>query len=225
MLYFQQLQPLSKCVADDGRVVGHLLMDLIESKPKDLTHAMRTFSNRMAMLRECGFRIGAFLVALLYSEHAAATPEKNNVLATGSQDPVAVTEEQAAAIGRTLAAAMLPSATSVAVHEAVNLHAVLRTMKSKYAWFVPMLETLLVQGADRRRSTISRRLSSVVTPASLDPEATEAIAGDSLIHAATKTTEGANDGSFDSIVRLPAFSVYRYPPSLDTGGDRIQSCV
>jgi hypothetical protein len=227
LLYFQQLRPLSKCVAGDGRVVGHLLIDLIESKPTDQTHAVRTFSNRMAMLRECGFRIGAFLVALLSPEHASVTPPKSNVLG-GPQDPAAVSEEQATVLGRTLAAAIPPSAAYCAadVLKAVNLHLVLRKMTSKYAWLVPLLEVLLVHATDRSRSTVSRRLSSVVTPAGIasgyeatelaapveTAEAAEAaeatIAGEPLrvIHVAT-STEGAYDGSFDSVVRLPSSSL------------------
>ena len=123
LLYFQQLRPLSKCVAGDGRVVGHLLIDLIESKPTDQTYAVRTFSNRMAMLRECGFRIGAFLVALLSPEHASVTPPQSNVLGE-PQDPAAVTEEQATVLSRTLAAAIptLAAYCAAAVLNAVNLH-------------------------------------------------------------------------------------------------------
>jgi hypothetical protein len=67
-LYFQQLLPLGDCDAEDGRFVGHMLMAVVDSKPKDLPHAIRTFANQMAMLRECCCpRIGDMLVALLSS--------------------------------------------------------------------------------------------------------------------------------------------------------------
>jgi hypothetical protein len=40
-----QLRPPIACSAEDGRVAGHLLMDVEESKPTDLPHSVRTFAN------------------------------------------------------------------------------------------------------------------------------------------------------------------------------------
>ena len=96
-------------------------------------------------------------------------------------------------------------------------------MTSKYAWLVPLLEVLLVHATDRSRSTVSRRLSSVVTPAGIasgyeatelaapveTAEAAEAtIAGEPLrVILVATSTEGAYDGSFDSVVRLPSSSL------------------
>jgi hypothetical protein len=199
-LYFQQLLPLSECEAHDGRVVGNLLIDLVASKPKDLAHAIRTFVNRMAMLRECGFRMGEFLVALLSAQPQDA-PESGSAM---MHDPASVTNEQAAAVGRRLAAKLWqPPSTAAAVRGAVDLQPALRTMRSRYAWFAPMLEVLLVQAAEHRRSTVARRRSSVVMPA-LGPEATDATAEESLVHVAHAALNivSANAGSFDSVVRL-----------------------
>jgi hypothetical protein len=224
VLYFQQVLPLGKCEARDGRVAGHLLKDLVEGKPRDLAHAIRTFANCMAMLRECGFPMAEFLVALMTgraqgpNEKVAAESQSRS----GVHDSQATwaTKEQAAAIGRKLALVIPdvaePAAIGrklalvtpdVAVRKAVDLHSVLRTMNSRYIWFLPMLEVLLGHAAAHRRSTIARRLGSVITPAR-GPVASE----ESLIHVAPNA-EGANEGSFDSVVRLalhPPVTVMKY---------------
>jgi hypothetical protein len=184
-LYFQQLRPLSECDAEDGRAAGHLLKDLLESKPGNLELAI--FSNRMAMLRDCGFRIAAFLMALTSAPDKIASPK----VAAIPQDPA---EEQAAAIGMTLRAAIgQPPVAAAAVRKAVDLHSVLRTVSSRYAWFVPMLEVLLVQAASSRRSTVVKRLRSIIAPAP-DPAA-EAPTEE---HVAT-SAEGAGAVSFDPV--------------------------
>ena len=51
--------PLAECDPDDGRVVGRMLVELMGRKPKDAAHAIREFAGRTAMLRECGFGVGA----------------------------------------------------------------------------------------------------------------------------------------------------------------------
>jgi hypothetical protein len=64
--YFQQIRPVAKCDAEDGRVVGHMLHDLVSSNPKDPARAIREFADRTAMLRDCGFaHIGGMLARLL----------------------------------------------------------------------------------------------------------------------------------------------------------------
>ena len=147
-LYFQQIRPLAKCDSEDGRVVGHLLMNLVDSKPKDLAHEIRQFANRTAMLRECGLRhIGDMLVAMLAalpahppsdSEHASCEDD--------AQDPASLTSEQATAMGHILAASIHGShATSSAPRQVfVNVESILCTMKAHHAWFAPMLEVLLL---------------------------------------------------------------------------------
>jgi hypothetical protein len=191
-LYFQQLWPLANCDAKDGKLVGQLLVDLVETKPDDLAHAIRTFANRMTMLRECGFPMGEFLVALM----SAQTQSEPQIVGAVMTDHISVTAEQASAIGRSLASALRqPPATATAVRRAVDL--VMHTMRSRYIWFLPMLEVLLVQGAERRRSTIARRLSSLVTPG----PGPEAIMEETLIHVAP-SAEGAYVGLFASVVQL-----------------------
>ena len=219
VLYFQQLLPLSECEAKDGRLVGLLLMDLVESKPDGLAHAIRTFANRMAMLRECGFPMGDFLVALIVasahspSDSFAAESESRSVMPS----PASVTTEQAAAIGRKLASAMCqPPATAAAVREAVDLHSSLRTMISRYVWFLPMLEVLLVHTAERRRSTITQRFTSIVAP-TRGREATEATADESRILVAPNA-EGAVNGGFYSVVRPVSHPLISRPRRVVNGG-------
>jgi hypothetical protein len=163
--YFQQIRPLATCVAEDGRVVGHLLLDLVDRKPKDLAHAIRTFANRTAMLRECGFaHIGDMLVAMLVADaHSDVV-----LVPHAAGDPAPVTAEQATAIGGMLVARARSSHSvpTVAVRQAVDSHPVLRAMKTQHAWLVPMAEILLFPPAavEPRRPSIARRLGAVVTP-------------------------------------------------------------
>jgi hypothetical protein len=188
-LYFQQIRPLALCDAEDGRVVARLLMDLADSKPKDLAHTIRELANRTAMLRECGFRhMGDFLVSMLAasvvpSEHSDSEHAPPSVAQVAAQDPASVTAEQATAIGRMLAT-KTRSVTAFKLRQAVDLNPVLITMKSRHVWFVPMLEVLLVprEAADSHRSSIARRLTAIVTP-----------------HA---TVDVASISDFDSVVRL-----------------------
>ena len=158
-------------------------MDLVSSNPKDLPHAIREFADRTAMLRDCGFaHIGEMLARLLkggLDDDTTAIPSPTVtpvaaavvsilVPSTPQQDaacdPASVTVEQAAAIGsvvaRSLRSAHMPA---TALRKVVNKYAVLRTMKSSYVWFVPMLEVLTVHKATQaRRSTLGKRLSSIV---------------------------------------------------------------
>jgi hypothetical protein len=185
--YFQQLRPLSECDAEDGRILGHMLVDLVKNKPKDLAHAIRTFVNRTAMLRECSFcHIGAMLVRLL-SADAQAGPDDDAAIVTSS--PSTATERQASAIGSAIALSVHRSESqATALLQAVDLDPVLRTTKSQYLWFVPMLEVLLVppEAATPRRPVIARRFSAIVSPQA--------------------TFYAPSSANFDSVVRcIPCF--------------------
>jgi hypothetical protein len=95
--YFQQLRPLSDCDERDGRVVGHMLMDLVErtsfgasrfgqsgvrERERDKEHGIRLFVMCTSMLRECGFSgIGSMLVAATDCVH---DPAPSN----GPNDPI-----------------------------------------------------------------------------------------------------------------------------------------
>jgi hypothetical protein len=180
--YFQQVRPLAKCDAEDGRIVGLMLVDLASSNPKDLPRAIREFAYRTAMLRDCGFaHIGDMLARLLGADVQSGPDDDTtaipSILAPSTHgdsehtpqqdaacDPASVKVEQAAAIGsmvaRSLRSAHMPA---TALRKVVNKYAVLRTMTSSYVWFVPMLEVLTVHKAKQaRRSTLGKPLSSIV---------------------------------------------------------------
>jgi hypothetical protein len=168
--YFQQVRPLSECNAEDGRAVGQLLLDLVASKPKDLAHAIRAFVNRTEMLRECGFRhIGSMLVRLLAADGQGAAQGASDDDATIAplDDPSSLTEKQAIAIGSTISLGVhrVDFLPVTALQKVIKSQAVLRAMKSGYAWFVPMLEVLTAHKAvEPRRSTLMKRLSSIFVP-------------------------------------------------------------
>jgi hypothetical protein len=164
-LYFLQLRPPIACSAEDGRVAGHLLMDVEESKPTDLPHSVRTFTNRMAMLRECSFpHIGEMLVSLLAYDVRHAS--KDAVAPASSHDAPSMTLEQAATIGRTIASriASSPFAPATAVHALVNSHYFLRGMSSACAWFVPMLDAIVDRKAGVHSLSRMKRTGSIVAP-------------------------------------------------------------
>ena len=158
--YMQQVRPLSECNADDGRAVGHMLIDLVDSKPEDVAHAVRTFANRTAMLRQSGFRhIGAMLV-VFFTADARARPDDD--VAITALDPSMVTEQQAIAIGGAISSVHQSPMPAAALQHVLKLHAVLRAMVSSCVWFVPMLEVITARKTKPRRSTIMKRLSAIV---------------------------------------------------------------
>ena len=150
--YFQHVWPIEECGAEDGRVVGHMLHDLVSSKPKDLDHAICEFVDRTAMLRDCGLpHIGDMLVRLLRGDvhgkpgdgTGSISPAPVPPTAVGL-DPSALTEEHAVAIGNAIVVSVHDASAPVAgLKTVVKSHAILEVMKSKYAWFVPMLEVLM----------------------------------------------------------------------------------
>ncbi len=199
--YFQQVWPLATSDADDGRVVGHLLLELLEGSPKDVAQSIRTFVNRTAMLRECGFRhIGAMLSSLLTID-ARNGPDNDAavVLLDDIVDPALVTEKQAAAIGDTIASTVYRShMPATALEKVVMTQPVLQTMKSRYVWFVPMLETLMA--LKTRRSGWIKRLSSFVATTNSDVVPIES---DETPNAG----QADEESSFSSVVWLNADSI------------------
>jgi hypothetical protein len=169
--YFQKVRPVGKCDAEDGRLVAQMLLDLVDSKPKDLAHAIREFANVTAMLRECSCaHMGELLAAMLVAVNTVSN-STGVAVRLAAQDPACLTAEQAIALGGMLAARARSShGAAVAVLQAVDSHPALCTTKAQHAWFVPMLEVLLVppEAAESRQFGIvrqlSRQLSAIVTP-------------------------------------------------------------
>jgi hypothetical protein len=127
--YFQQTRPIAKCdaAAEDGRIVGLMLHDLVSSKPKDLPRAIRDFVRRTAMLRECGLaHIGAMLVRLLSTDDQGTPDEDAAIIAL---EPSAVTEKQATAIGSAIATCIPHPEPAKALQRVVKSHAALRAMQ------------------------------------------------------------------------------------------------
>ncbi len=193
--YFQQIRPLAKCDAEDGRVVGQLLVDLVSSNPKDLPHAIREFADRTAMLRDCGFaHIGDMLVRLLSADVQGGADDETTVVpstpvtaAAVVLDPSSLTEKQASAIGSAIASSVRQARP---LKKVIKSHGVLDAMKLEYAWFVPMLEVLTApKAAERRRSAVINRLRSSITPVASSDEASDGDAAD-------------EESSFSSVVRL-----------------------
>jgi hypothetical protein len=200
VLYFQQLLPLSECDAKDGRLVGHLLMDLVESKPKDAAHAIRVFAGRTAMLRDCGFgHIGAMLTRLLCADVQGDTTAISTMPGPAIDlgfDPSSLTEKQAIAIGSAITSSVRETpGLATALKRVCKAHAVLQVMKSEHGWFVPMLEVVLAHKAtEPRGSVLMKRVRSrssriiVVAPISSD--------------AASNVYGADGDSGFSSVVRL-----------------------
>ena len=204
--YFQQVRPLSECNAEDGRAVGLLLLDLVESKPKDLVHAIGTFVNRTEMLRECGFRhIGSMLVRLLAADGQGAAQGASDDDATiAPLDPSTLTEKQATAIGSTifLGVRRVGYLPVTALQKVIKSQAALRAMKSGYAWFVPMLEVLTARNAiGPRRSILMKRLSSIFVP---NVAPIDLIDGAESVDADIE----AEEGGFSSVVRPTRLSMF-----------------
>jgi hypothetical protein len=199
--YFQQVRPLAKCDADDGRFVAHMLIELVEGNPKDLGWTIRTFVNRTTMLRECGFgHIGVMLVHLLSTDaHKLGHNMPDDDAAIVAHVPSLVTEKQAAAIGDSIASSVRVHRSNLNVpnvHNILMLHAVLQAMKSSYTWFVPMLEVLTTRKAAKPRRSFVKRFSSIVVAEVPVPIVTRSDALSSAHEADEVTT-------FSGVVLLP----------------------
>jgi hypothetical protein len=192
-LYFQQLRPLSDCNEHDGRIVGRLLMDLVERTPvgasrfgqsgirereRDKEHTIRLFVMCTSMLRECGFsRIGSMLVA---ATDAAPSNGPNDPISSRNRSPAvdeewalqadgdygrfgglsAVTDEQAASIGRLLSLRMRTSPRLSTLGKVVQSVRPLREMATRYDWFVPMMEVVVKRQLPLDQPSIRSRLRS-----------------------------------------------------------------
>ena len=192
--YFQQVRPLAKCDVEDGRVVGHMLVDLVSSNPKDPARAIRELADRTAMLRDCGFaHIGEMLMRLL-STDVQGGPDDDTTAAAGL-DPSSLTEKQGIAIGSAIASSVHQAhALAGGLKMVVQSHAVLRAMKSKYAWFTPMLEVIMAHKAAHLRGSVTvamNRLRSIISPVGSSDVALHADAAD-------------EESGFSSVVRLGA---------------------
>jgi hypothetical protein len=199
--YFQQVLPLPKCDAGDGRVVGHMLVDILSSNPKDLARAIREFADRTAMLRDCGFaHIGEMLARLLGADvqdgpddDATVIPSTPVTTAAVGPNRSALTEKQAIALGCAIASSVHQAhALAAGSSKVVQSHGALQAMKAEYAWFVPMLEVVMAhKAAHPRGSVVMKRLRSIIIPIASSDAALHADAAD-------------EESGFSPVVRLGA---------------------
>ncbi len=210
--YFQQIRPLANCDAEDGRVVGHMLVDLVRRAPKDLARAIREFADRTAMLRDCGFaHIGEMLARLLCTDgqgrpddDATAIPSAPVTTATIGLNRSALTEKQAIAIGCAIASSVHQAhALAAGLERVVQSHGALQAMKSEHAWFVPMLEVIMAHKAAQPRGSVAmyrlRSMRSSIAPVAPIDVASDADAAD-------------EESGFSSVVCSP-FSLCAHVPS------------
>ena len=196
--YFQQIRPPAKCDVDDGRIVGQMLLELAEGKPKDLPHAIRQSVNRTAMLRDCSFRhIGAMLARMLSADAGlAAEAGDDDAAVITVLSPSSATEHQASAIGRAIVLSVRRShVPAAALQRVVQSHAVLQAMNAGYVWFVPMLEVITARKATALRGSSGIRRFSSIVPAK--------VPSDETLYA-----DGADEENrFSSVVRLGERSI------------------
>jgi len=201
--YFQQILPLEKCDAEDGRVVGQMLVDLASSNPKNLACAIREFANCTAMLRDCGFaHLGDMLARLLsadgqggHDNDSTAIPSTPLATADLGMDPASLTEKHAIAIGSAISSSVYKAhALAAGLNKVIKSHGILQAMKSEHAWFVPMLEVVMAHKAAQPRGSMvmkGLRSSSISSAASSDV----------ALHADAADEENG----FSSVVRLGAY--------------------
>ncbi len=149
--YFLQVQSPMRATAADGAILGHLLMDLVETtKLPERAVAIRMFVERTAVLRECGFAHldafigGIFEERLLFTLglgfrkfKTVSVPE---VMAT---DPTSMTAGGAALMGKGLESIVrLSSTPAEAIDELIGKYPALKVMADRHVWFRPLLETI-----------------------------------------------------------------------------------
>jgi hypothetical protein len=210
--YFLQIRPIGDCTADDGRLLGLLLLDYTRNvkKPRR-AKAVATFTLRTAMLREVPL---ANLVVLLQS----ICKESYDGLAgdVKTRDPAQLTAAHAKTIGDGITAIRRGhTVPAKAVAEALAKYAVLRATAQQCTWFEPMLVAILVRqmagltvqtgdnkgGGKFRRALASARqrfLAGVCRPGDrpVHPEATPAPMGNA---------QGSQDPTFEAEVSRPNY--------------------
>jgi hypothetical protein len=155
--YFLQIVPPMSATAADGMLLGHLLMDLVETtKVPERATAIRMHVERTAVLRECGFaHLDAFLGGifderLLFTLGLGFRKFKTiSVPEVVATNPAVVTAGGAALMGKGLESIVRMSSTPAeAMDELLRKYPALKGMADRHVWFQPLLETI----AKRRRA-------------------------------------------------------------------------
>jgi hypothetical protein len=142
--YFLQIRPIGECTAEDGRFLGHMLMNAaLKAKKPQRAKIVATFISRTAMLREASL---ANLDILLKSIICKESYEDGLDRDVKTQDPEHVTSADAETIGdRITAIRHSHTVPAKAVAEALAKYAVLRAMAQRCEWFEPMLLVILLR--------------------------------------------------------------------------------
>jgi hypothetical protein len=154
-MYFQSVKPLNACDAEDGRVVGHMLMREVTSKKQhELDSAVGTLVAQTAMLRDAGFSHLGILLSAIVSDvpesDSADFPDETSPTAAVSEDPRSVSETEALAMGRSFRPVLLRSITPLAAASGfIHTYTALETLSQAASWFRPMME-VVSEGVARR---------------------------------------------------------------------------
>ena len=163
-VYFQSVRPLSDCGVEDGEVVAHHLMDLVESMTSRTgqTSSIRLYVLQTAMLRDAGLaHLNTILVKALTASEPQAHIARSSLEPESpvrAEDPACLTENEAREIGLHFAL-LFESALgpAEAAAQLVRRYFVLQKLDSRCAWFRPLLTTL----ADRRLTTMRGAVRSL----------------------------------------------------------------
>ncbi len=149
--YFMQVEPPSEFTAADGAILGHLLMDLVETTKLPVrATAIRMFVERTALLRECSFAHldafigGIFEERLLFTLGLGFRKFKTvSVPEVVATIPAMVTAGGAALMGKGLESIVRMSATPAeAIDELIGKYPALKVMGDQHVWFRPLLEAI-----------------------------------------------------------------------------------
>ena len=172
-------------------------------------HALRTFVQRTAMLRNSGFpHVAAMLVAIATSDHSVADLHAGHA----HEDPALVTEAEATTIGGTFAAMLAGSPTPSpvgAVGALAQGFEAVSALCRKYSWFAPMLEVAAQRLLGTRGSHVgldlARRLSTIHTNTLKPvgpPRSPSVRSAINALHIRVAPTSNIDESaSFESVVR------------------------
>jgi hypothetical protein len=149
--HFLQLKPPSNLTAQDGVLLGHMLMDLVaRKKGPERAAVIRMFVERTAMLRECGFAHldglfrGIFEESVLFQLSIGIRKFKTvSVPEVVAVDPAAMTAVAAASIGHGFESTVRISASPAeAIDNLLPKYPALGVMAQRHVWFRSLLETI-----------------------------------------------------------------------------------
>jgi hypothetical protein len=151
--YFLQTRRIETCSAEDGRMLGHVLMEHVQSsKTEELAlAALANFAMQTAMLRDSHLpHLNVMLRSMLFTSKRDLLFNKFLSQQPCTQDPSLLTAADAATIGRDIRAISLGHIVPADVGaEVFAKYAVLRIVAQQSPWLQPMLEVVLARLMER----------------------------------------------------------------------------